>query len=335
MSIKSGLKKNYFDKLEGVAYKFAGLNNVIDPFNLQIEKGWLPKAQNVDIDNTDSIQLRQGRALLVSTTTAHSGWGNNKNSYYVDGNYLKEFDGTTATTIDVVTSNKQMYYVQANDVVVYSNGIESGIRGGFFTQGKLYSEYFKESTTFGILLEFYNGRVYHVKDCSLYCTDMFDLEHTDVRHKHVMTVRSAITMVKRVEDGLVVGSKDQIHFLSGNDIIEGGFELNIIADYGVIIGTDVHDTGDRFPEAKSRGEIVVFTTQRGICTCGSGGNFINHSYNFLSIPESSSGCSIIRDNAGFRQYIVTLNGDSADLYNAYVHDGIYSANLEVNNATSS
>lgn len=316
MAIKGGIDTDASGKLKGAIYMFSGLNNVLDPYNLPIEKGWVPKADNVDIDNTNSVSLRNGQTASIATTTAHSGWSNNKYAYYVDGSYLKSFNGTTATTVDVVTPNIRMWFVQANDVVVYSNGIESGIIGGNFSQTAILSPDFKEETKFGICLEFQNGRVYHAKENTVYCTDVFDLEHTDVRHQHVLTLRSKITMIKRVEGGLYVGSEQQTHFLKGDDILEGGFDLEIIADYGVILGTDVTTTGEYFPESKSRGQIGVWTSTRGICTGGSGSNFINHSVGIVSIPEASQGCGLIRDNNGFRQYIVTLIGTNTE-YNPY------------------
>ena len=316
MALKGGIDTDYKGNLTGATYRFKGLNNVLDPFNLSIEDGWVPFADNVDIDNTNSISRRNGSTSVIATTTAHSGWSNNKYSYYVDGSYLKSFNGTTATTVDVVTPNVRMWYVQANDVVVYSNGIESGIIGGNFSQTALYSPDFKEETQFGICLEFQNGRVYHAKENSVYCTDVFDLEHTDVRHKHVLTLRSKVTMIRRVEGGLYVGSEEQTHFLKGADILEGGFDLEILADYGVTLGTDLRTTGEYFPESKSRGEIAVWTSTRGICTGGSGSNFINHSVGIVSLPEAKTGCGLIKDIGGFRQYVVTLQGTNTE-YNPY------------------
>lgn len=316
MAIKGGIKRDWQDKLTGASYMFSGLNNVIDPYNLPIEKGWLAKADNVDIDNSNSINRRSGYISKVATTTAHSGWGNNTHGYYVDDIYLKSFDGTSSNIIDVVTKNARMWYVQANDVVVYSNGIESGIIGGNYSQTSTYSPYFKEQTEFGICLEFYKGRVYHAKDNTVYCTDVFDLEHSDARHKHVLTLQSKITMVRRVEDGLYIGSEKQTHFLKGNDIVEGGFDLTILADYGVVLGTCNATTGDYFPEAKTYGLVAIWTSHRGICTGGAGGNFKNHSVGIVSIPECQQGASLIREENGLRQYITTITGNTTE-YNPY------------------
>ena len=49
---KSGIKRDWQDKLTGASYMFSGINNVIDPYNIPLDSGWLPEATNVDIDNT-------------------------------------------------------------------------------------------------------------------------------------------------------------------------------------------------------------------------------------------------------------------------------------------
>lgn len=316
MSIKARIDRDYQDALKGVTYMFAGLNNVLDPYNLPIDKGWLPKADNVDIDNTNSISRRGGYTSVISTTTAHSGWSNGTKAYYVDNSYLKEFNGTSATIVDIVSQSLPMYYCVCNDVIAYSNGVEYGYIGGTNSQISTYSPTFKEESQLGTLLEFYNGRLYHVKENSLFCTDVFDLEHSDVRHKHVLTVKSAITMVKRVEDGLYVGSELETHFLKGDDIVEGGFTLEIVCDYGVILGTAVSSVGEYFPESKSSGPIAIWTSKRGICTGGSGGNFKNHSLGIVSIPETKQGCALIRDIDGYRQYLTTIGTNTTE-YNPY------------------
>ena len=74
-------------------------------------------------------------------------------------------------------------------------------------------------------------------------------------------------------------------------------------------------TGEYFTDSKSKGEIVIFTTTKGICSGGSGGNFINQSLFQVSIPEATNGCALIKDNDGWRQYVVSLNETTE--YNPY------------------
>jgi hypothetical protein len=145
---------------------------------------------------------------------------------------------------------------------------------------------------------------------------MFDVAHTDIRFRRVGTFRAAGTAIKAVEDGIWVGTQDQIHFLRGNDLQEGGFDLEVIANYGIIPGTDITTTGEYIPESKSQGRVIIFTTPRGICTGGANGVFVNHSLNIVSLPEATWGSAMLRDINGIRQYVVTL--DSETPYNKYV-----------------
>lgn len=307
--------------LSGATYAFAGINNVLDPYNLPIEKGQLVSASNLDIDNTNSISTRRGYSSIVAKSGIHSGWDNGNRSFYVDGEYLKEFvSSTDIRVIDIVTVGLRMYYTAVNDVILYSNGIEHGFIGGENKQSRTYSEYFKEDTVFGTHLEFYNGRVYHAKNNSLFCTDTFDAEHTDKRFSDVLTLRSKITMVRRVLDGLFVGSENQIHFLQGKDILEGGFDLKILADYGVINGSDVCSTGEYFPKSESTGEICLFMTQKGICTGGVNGKFINHSVGIYSPPAAKDSTAKFVKKNGVTQYICTLFTNTNIPENGYINN---------------
>lgn len=316
MSFKAKIHRDYKEQLTGASYMFAGLNTIIDPYNLPIDKGWLPVANNVDIDNSNSVSRRNGYTQKIASTNCHSGWSNNDIALFVKDGTLVSFNGATTNLVDIVNGNLHMWYTQVNDVIVYSNGIDWGIIGGVNKQETTYSPDFKINTEFGTNLEFYNGRVYHAKQNSVYCTDVFDIEHSDLRHQNIATFKDKITMIRRVEDGLYIGTESMTFFLKGNDIVDGGFSQLIIADYGVVLGTDISTNGEYFPNSKSNNQIAVWTSERGICSGGANGNFVNHSITTISVPECTQGAALLRDIGGFRQYITTLTG-STDEYNPY------------------
>jgi hypothetical protein len=311
MSLSAKITNDYRDRLTSATYSFAGVNNMVDPYNLPIEKGFLVKAENVDIDNTSSASLRSGYTQYIATTSAHSAWSDGNRAFFVDNGYLKTLYAGAATIINVVNQNLKMWYVKANDVVVYSNGETSGIYGGELTQTSTYSPYFKEETQIGICLEFYNGRLYHAIDNSVYCSDTYDIEHSDVRYKNVATFNSRVTMIRKVEDGLYIGTETNTYFLRGNDITGEGFELDILCDYGVVIGTDIATQSEYMPQVQGSGRVMLWLSTRGICSGQNGGKWMNHSVNVFSFPEHREGNALVRDFNGMRQYIVTARGASA------------------------
>lgn len=311
--MKGEIKTDYRGALQGATYSFGGLNNMLDPTCIPIESGFVSKLINVDVSNADTIARRVGYTLVIAGTNISDCFSDGSILYYTEGGYIKTFDGVTSRTTAANNGLNQINRLKVNNTLA----------GSYSPNVPLPSEevspeaHFKLDAKFGTILEFYKGRIYFAKENAVYCSDMFDIDHCDYRQMDVLAVESAVTMIKFVNDGLYIGSENQTHFLRGNDILAGGFDLEIVADYGVILGTDLNSIGDYFPAAKAQGPIAIWTSKRGICTGGSGGNFINHSINTVSIPEATSGAALLRDQNGYRQYIVTLINKTTE-YNPYV-----------------
>lgn len=318
----SGVQRDWQNKLTGCQYIFSGMNNIIDPTNLDLEAGKVVDGINVDFDNTNSANTRSGYTRKY-TGTFHSGWGNDTKSlaYMVKDGWIYEFDGTQAPyALIQVSNNDRMEFCQVNDVVAYSNGTDFGIIGGVDNQRGLYSPDFKRATIGGRCLEFYNGRLYFARNNSLYCTDVFDVEHVDVRFARIATFQHRITMCKRVEDGIWVGTEKYVYFLRGDDIREGGFQQDIVAKAGVVYGTACKTNAEYLPEAGNTNNVVIFLTTSGICSGGNGGKYLNHSFNEMSFDVGTSGTATIKTDHGISQYIVCVDMDSGYEYNPYAYD---------------
>lgn len=107
--------------------KFKGLNNVSDPLRLGL--GWLSRADNVDITDTGALVRRGGYALYRSGVLSGAfNTADFKRLYVVDGGALKRIDSaSSAITLRTGLSNKQMHWVEVNNDVYFTNGIDSGI----------------------------------------------------------------------------------------------------------------------------------------------------------------------------------------------------------------
>ena len=319
---RSGIQRDWQNKLTGCQYIFSGMNNIIDPTNLDLEQGKVVDAINVDFDNTNSANRRVGYVQAFAGTF-HSGWSTDDKSvaYMVNSGWIYEFDGSDAPyPIIQVSNNNKMEFCQVNTVVVYSNGVDFGIIGGVNDQVRVYSPEFKTATQGGRNLEFYNGRLYYSRGNTLYCSDVFDVEHTDIRFNRVATFQHTITMCKRVEDGLWVGTEKYVYFLKGDDIREGGFEQTIIAKAGVVYGTACKTNAEYVPEAQTINNVVLFLTTAGICSGSNSGKYINHSFNEMSFDVGASGTATIRNEHGISQYVTCFDIDSSYEYNPYSYD---------------
>ena len=325
MAKQIGVQRDWQNKLTGCQYVFAGMNNIIDPTNLDLETGKVVDGINVDFDNTNSANTRTGYTRRFAGTF-HSGWNNDTKTlaYMVKDGWIYEFDGTAAPyALIPVTTNDRMEFCQVNDVIAYSNGTDFGVIGGVNNQRGLYSPEFKQATIGGRCLEFFNGKLYFARSNNLYCTDTFDVEHVDVRFSHVATFQHTITMCKRVEDGIWVGTEKYVYFLNKIKTYIGednGFAQVIVAKAGVVYGTAGKTNAEYVPEAGNTNNVVIFLTTSGICSGGNGSKYTNHSFNEMSFDVGTSGTATIKTDHGISQYIVCVNMDSGYEYNPYSYD---------------
>ena len=319
MGHKAGIKRDWQDNLAGVQYKFGGMNNVLDPVNLPLDTGWFPDCSNIYVDHTQSANTRFGYISSLITTDSHSAWSDGATAYWVDSGILYSWLGSgTAKVVDAV-ENIPMDFCKVNNTILYSNGIDFGIIGDEgVTQRRINSKPFKTSMLSGTCIEFYNGRVYLFNTDTIYCSDTFDSANTDIRFNVVAKFRTAGTMIKRVEDGLFIGTESEVWFLRGNGPREeeGGFTQELLATYGVVKGTAKTIDGDKIPDAKTSGEAVLFLSKEGVCIGSKGGQFKNVSIGVFSPPEGNSGCAGIHEHDGCVQYIITYDKTSSSNRNS-------------------
>ena len=106
---------------------FAGIRN--DVTAERFSEGDLEIANNVDIDNTGKLLLREGYAKKINGAY-HSLWSAGDICLFVTGAQLRRLssDLTTSTLIrNDLTPNLRMEYHFTNDNVYYSNGKQTGI----------------------------------------------------------------------------------------------------------------------------------------------------------------------------------------------------------------
>lgn len=111
-----------------------GMNNLVPDTELSIvskrgvEGKFLRSAANVDISK-GVVRRRSGAVRKVSGNDCHSLWAGAADKFFVDGTSLKRLAGSTdaltATTARTgLASGRRMSYVQANDLVFMSNGVD-------------------------------------------------------------------------------------------------------------------------------------------------------------------------------------------------------------------
>jgi hypothetical protein len=156
------------------------------------------------------------------------------------------------------------------------------------------------------------GRDYWAVGNKVYCSKALD-DASDERYSLVIALDDAITMIRRTDAGLWIGSMAEIHFLAGKDPQDGGFEDIHVAPYGVIMGTGCTVKGELCPVAQMGGTCAIFASHRGVCIGDSTGRMVNLSQNKVSYDYGNYGSAAVREKNGLVHYLF----QTSDLLPAY------------------
>lgn len=305
-------------------FKFVGMNNVDDPAAIG-----RPEADrygrtttfteaasiiNMDPDNTGGVKTRRGVTATSIVAASHSGWSCGLGAFVVSGGFLNSFDGTTLAPLWPV-ADAPMTYCQVNNVVVATNDQEYlVIENGVVSQPAPLSDEFMQDPPPGKYPVFYNGRVYYAVGNTLTFTITNSVETCDSRLMRIPIAQEQITGLAAVDDGIYIGTQTKAFFLKGADPVEG-FELDEVADFGVVPYTMITTRGDKAAIAKTQGEVMICATQRGIRMGKSGGEFFDPADGAYVTPETNIGAAFLREQDGLVHYVVSLGAGSD--YNVY------------------
>ncbi len=294
---------------ELVFKNFTGINNVADAINLDLKA--LTEASNVDIDNEGRIKRRGGYTKKYTPTEKlHSMFSNDRICLFVEGTTLKRLHTDyTTTTIRTNVSNLPMEYVDVNEKVYYSN---ASVNGWVDTLGND-NRYATPTVNFKAVpppsqhIEYYNGRIYHAKNETIWFTDAHGYGLIDMR-QNAMKMKDEVTMLKAVDNGIYVSIGDvndrsSAIFLSGNTPEE--FTSREVANYGAIEGTAVK-TKSSFVGDGAEGKKVLWVSRKGICLGENGGKFTNLTATRYEVPRNRYGSGMFRIVDGLPQYIASL-----------------------------
>lgn len=260
-------------KIEG----FRGINNIQDPGKLQPDREtgitFLVKADNTDITDDFRAARRSGsESVYTGSYAIHSMYADDSICLFVEGTTLKSMDinYTTYTISTGLLTDMRMNYVGIGGVVYYTNGFDKGyiinnVAHNYVTP----VDEFKEQMPAGHLIEYYNGRLYTAVSNVLYVSDPYKLMQYD-RRTGMMPFKNRITAVKAVEDGLWVGTTKNIICLLGGSPAD--FRYADKADFGAVENSAIVTSSDNVG-MDIQGNVVIMTSEKGLCICAGGGMF--------------------------------------------------------------
>ena len=347
-----------------ITYTFRGMNNVLDPSNVGVPD---PKRRdlyftevldlvNVDPSNSDSLSLRPGRIAIHAGAGCHSGWSNPLDpfeAYFVQTGNLWRITADTPPMVNsdvppIITPilslvrrgllDLPMHFVQVNDVVRYSNGVQCGvIEGGVDTPPFQPTDQFKAPMVAGKFEEFYNGRLYALVDnyggtpgCALICSDALDtpggVESMDTRYNVVAVYDGPANGICRVDEGLYVSAGAETFYHDGDDAVAGltptykgeGFRQKSVAPYAMIPGTVRHIESELVGVDGVSGWACIWASTRGICLGANGGHFTNLTLGKISYPPAVLGAAMVREQFGIAHFVVALQAPAGQAYNSFL-----------------
>jgi len=289
-----------------------GLTNRIDPARLKVDAdtGVTPvaAAYNVDVDDSGRISRRKGFEQVYAGDT-HSVFCNGWDCLFVQGSVLYKLnpDYSTEALRSDLTAGARMAFLQVNDEVYYCNGHENGVIRNGADAAWTALDYVGPTTTkvfssppVGDDLELYNARVYIVDGTGVWYTERFAYSWVNLARNY-LPFASRVQMFKAVTNGIYASNEDETFFLAGEDP-DAGLQIRRIADYPAIKGTAVKlSAGMVGPEGLS-GDVVIWTSSRGICLGGPDGMFKNLTERRLVLPSANFGAGLYKDG----KYIATL-----------------------------
>jgi hypothetical protein len=291
-----------------------GLANKIDPARIQYSPKLgisnFAEAYNVDFDITGAVSRRKGFTATTITTASHSFFDAGEYCLFVTENNLCTLgmDYSTNVIRITLTPGKYMSYCQLANMVLYMNGVQSGVvkEGVSYTYEMPSDPRYPDKTReysnppIGSIIRSFSGRVYIADGSTLWYSEPF-APSLFRKATNYIPFPARIVMVAPVLDGIFISTTRKIYFLAGKDAKK--FEQIIVAHYPVIEGTDVEVDGIALNAGKiSPLPLQMFTTTNGICAGAAGGKLENLTYEVLDYPKALRGCAVYTG----KKYIVCL-----------------------------
>lgn len=270
----------------------SGLNTRIDPVRLsnQGEVAELAEAINVDISPSYRINRRRGYVKKISMPV-HSLYSQGKIALFVSDKvlYLLESDYTYRSLATLI-SNEKMAYCDANDKIYYTNNsdlgfIEEGIRFPWEKTNKYIGPITARvmSGPFpGNHLEFHVGRIYIVKDTTLWYSEYGALNWYDMARNYI-PFSSKIRMVRSIQSGLFVSTEKHVYFLQG--LVPKEFIITKVLDFPAFEWSDSID--------KLNGSIF-WGSKNGLIRGNPDGSVKELNRDKIIYPDGLSGATLIK-----------------------------------------
>ena len=173
-------------------------------------------------------------------------------------------------------------------------------------------------------MTYYNGRLYLGQARTLWATDLYLYNFVDATSGYKL-FEADITMLGSVTDGVYVGTRGGLWFLSGPTYAE--MKRALVLDAAVIPGSMVYIPGQlgNPPQVPLTAvtpleSAIMFMTNRGVCIGLDGGRTTNLTETKYSFPHAVGAAALYRRQDGVNQYIARLESGGSPTQTAAIGD---------------
>jgi hypothetical protein len=173
-------------------------------------------------------------------------------------------------------------------------------------------------------LSYYSGRLYLGQGPTLWATELYLYNFVDAT-AGFRPFEADITMIGAVNDGLYIGTKEGLWFLTGPTFAE--MRRTRVMDSGVIPGSMVDipsELGNPPQLPVSQGlpvdVSIMFMTVKGVCVGYAGGRTLNVTERNYIFPDAVGAAALYRRQDGVNQYITTLQSGGSPAQGAAIGD---------------
>lgn len=296
-----------------------GLNNRIDPARLKYnpETGIqeLAVAYNIDLDDTGRPSRRKGftQRLSGSYHSLFCGPGGGPCLVVTGTSLCIVSEAYTAEAIATVSAGARVDFCQVDETVFWLNSYEKGyVANGVNHSWAKPSSYIGTTTyrqlfdpPIGSFVEHYAGRIFIAQGNVVWYSDPFAYSQFDLA-RCFMREADEITMLRAVQDGLIVGTESSTWLYYGAS--PTSWEKLPLAPYPPIKYTDQNlyatlifdqENTPLLDVAHGATKGAVWLSKHGVCFCGAQGSFANLTIRKLELPSGVSGASVVLEDGAF------------------------------------
>lgn len=321
---------------------FEGLKNTVTRERLKPTE--LEVALNVDLDDAGQVHRRRG-FTRVATGNFHSLYSDST------GLVLAVKDGAlgvvkTDNAFEPLLPNAgpdPLDYVRVGETIYFSSAVTSGKIGPTMLVSRWgevaadntwLSPVVRPTETLGAIrgkiigpppmatsITYWNGRIYLAHDNVVWATELYLYDYVD-KTKNFLTFESEITMLATVTDGLYVGTKDAVWFLTGTFNEMRRIKL---MSFGALPRTAVDVPAElvkpQLQDQKSPSKnAVLFMTTFGLCAGFDGGLTYNLTQEDVIFPDAVTAAPMFRRQDGVNSYVAVTDSGGTPSANTRIGD---------------